>query len=44
MKLLTHPGRHGTKLHVLPSGTAFVMIAAALLTLLLLFFVSVEAR
>ncbi len=44
MKLLAHAGRHGGKLRVLPSGTAFVMILAALLTLLLLLFVSVEAR
>jgi hypothetical protein len=44
MKFLAHPGRHGGKLHALPAGTAFVMILAALLTLFLLFFVSVEAR
>jgi len=44
MTLLTHPARHRGKLHVLPAGTAFVMILAALLTLFLLFFVSVEAR
>lgn len=43
MKLLAHSGRHG-KLHVLPAGTAFVMILAALLTLFVLLFVSVEAR
>lgn len=44
MTLLAHPSRHGGKLQVLPVGTAFVMILAALLTLFLLFFVSVEAR
>ncbi len=44
MKLLTHPGRHGGKLHVFPAGSAFVMIVAALITLFLLLFVSVEAR
>lgn len=44
MKLLAHPGRHSGKLHLLPAGTTFVMILAALLTLFLLFFVSVEAR
>ncbi len=44
MKLLAHPGRHASKLHVLPAGTAFVLILAALITLFLLLFVSVEAR
>lgn len=45
MRVLVHPGRHETKkLRALPSGPAFVMILAALLTIFLLLFVSVEAR
>jgi hypothetical protein len=45
MRVLTHPGRHELKkLRALPAGTAFLMILAALLTIFLLLFVSVEAR
>jgi len=45
MRVLVHPGRPETKkLRALPSGPAFVMILAALLTIFLLLFVSVEAR
>lgn len=45
MRVLTHPGRHEIqKLRALPSGTAFLMILTALLTIFLLLFVSVEAR
>lgn len=45
MRALTHPGRHEMKkLRALPSGTAFLMILAALVTIFLLLFVSVEAR
>lgn len=45
MRVLTHPGRHEIKrLSALPSGTALLMILAALVTVFLLLFVSVEAR
>ncbi len=47
MKILVHPGprRHEPrKLRFLPPGAAFVMILAALVTLFILLFVSVEAR
>ena len=45
MRVLTHPGRHEIKkVHALPSGTAFLMVLAALLTIFLLLFISVEAR
>jgi len=47
MKVLVHPGpyRHEPrKLRVLPPGAAFVMIVAALVTLFILLFVSIEAR
>jgi len=45
MRVLTHPGRHEIKkLRALPSGTAFLMVLAALLTIFLLLFISVEAR
>jgi hypothetical protein len=45
MRALAHPGRHESrKLHVLPLGTAFVMILSALITLFVLLLVAVEAR
>lgn len=45
MRALAHLGRHERKkLHVLPPGTAFIMILAALITLFTLLFVAVEAR
>jgi len=45
MRALAHLGRHESKkLHVLPAGTAFVMILTALITLFVLLLVAVEAR
>ena len=45
MKAVTHSGRHdGNRFHALPSGTALLLVLAALVAIFILLFVSVEAR